>query len=146
MKIESDHSQPGFIKDISLDHQAGKYTYVLAGSQIQEHPLQHAGTREKSQWLRLNGTYILRCSPSREFPYIHVCRCTCCAFLARLTYMRHLLGYMYIVYSFLLGRFPRQVEFISPPYLSQVFSICFCSTAAATLAAVSRRTPFWYCD
>jgi hypothetical protein len=88
MKIESDHSQPGFIKDISLDHQAGKYTYVLAGSQIQEHPLQHAGTREKSQWLRLNGTYILRCSLSREIPmHIHVCTCKCCAFLARLTYM-----------------------------------------------------------
>ena len=134
------------IPESSATASSNHQVYIITSDQITKTPTPSSSRKSESQWLRLNGTYILRCSPSREFPYIHVCRCTCCAFLARLTYMRHLLGYMYIVYSFLLGRFPRQVEFISPPYLSQVFSICFCSTAAATLAAVSRRTPFWYCD
>jgi hypothetical protein len=82
MKIESDHSQ-GFLRNISSDHQ------VHITLQVTTSKGNHSNTSElgkKSQWLRLNGTYILRCSLSREFP-MHICTCKCCAFLARLTYM-----------------------------------------------------------
>jgi hypothetical protein len=90
------------IPESSATGSSNHQVHIITSGQITKTPTPSSSRKSESQWLRLNGTYILRCSPSREFPYIHVCRCTCCAFLARLTYMRYLLGYMYIVYSFSL--------------------------------------------